>query len=59
MNVKVWEGIKATFWEYHLTLNLMHALDLFETLLIFEITTEEQIKSTKNTTGRTSNTEFS
>ena len=33
------------------------ASDLFETLLIFEIATEEQIQLTKGTTGRTSNTD--
>ena len=46
-NIIMWtsctEGIKATFWEYHLTFNFIPALDLFETLLMFEIATEEQI----------------
>lgn len=61
MRVKFWRTNDyvnfMNLGECHLTLNLTLASDLFETLLIFEIATEEQIQLTKGTTGRTSNTD--
>ena len=61
MSVKFWRTNDyvnfMNLGECHLTLNLTLASDLFETLLIFEIATEEQIQLTKSTTGCTSNTD--